>query len=392
MRTEDYAVVTTSDVRVGRLITYATALVVLTFIAWASWAKIDQVTRVSAKVIASSRNQVIQVPDAGLIETIPVKEGDMVKRGQVLMRFDKVKANAAYLEHRAKQVSLMAAVARLQGETYGTAPQFPAEVKEYPEILANQQALYHARRAALSEDVRLLEQNLKLVQDELNLATPLLSSGDVSKVDVLRLNRQAVEIKSKIAQRRNKFREDAQAELSRAQETLESITQMVAQQRKSLENTEVTAPMDGIVRNVRITTVGGVARAGDELMQIVPIDDELLLECKVKPKDSAFVRVGHPATIKLDAYDSSIYGALSGKVTYLSPDTMSEDVRQGVDEPYYRVHVQTDGKVQGGQGIEPLAIQPGMTATVEIVTGRNTVLRYLTKPITKTIGNALGER
>lgn len=379
-------------VKAGRLITYATALVVVAFVGWASWAKIDQITRVPGKVITISHNQVIQVPDAGLIEAIPVKEGDLVKRGQVLMRFDKVKANASYLEHRAKQVSLMAAVARLQAETFGSAPQFPPEAKEYPEILANQQALYHARQAALSEDVRLLEQSHTLVQDELNLATPLLASGDVSKVDILRLKRQAVEIKSKIALRRNRFKEDAQAELSRAQESLESIAQMVAQQRKSLENTEITAPMDGIVRNVRITTVGGVARAGDELMQIVPVDDELLLECRVKPKDSAFIRVGHPATIKLDAYDSSIYGTLSGEVTYLSPDTMSEDLRQGVDEPYYRVHVRTDGKVRGGHGKEPLVIQPGMTATVEIVTGNNTVLRYLTKPITKAIGNSMGER
>jgi type I secretion membrane fusion protein, HlyD family len=381
-----------TGLRAGRLITYATAVMLFSFIGWASWAEIDQVTRASGKVIASSRNQIVQVPDAGLVESILVKEGDMVKQGQVLMRFDTVKAKAAYLEHWTKEVALMAAVARLTAETLGTRPQFPPEVQEYPEIAANQLALYNARKAALNEDCRLLEQSYQLVQDELGLATPLVAKGDVSKVDILRLNRQAVEIRSKIALRRNKAKEDAQAELSRAQESLESESQTVAQLRKSLENTEITSPMDGIVRNVRVTTVGGVARSGDELLQIVPVDDEMLLECKVKPKDIAFIRPGQPATIKLDAYDYSIYGTLSGEVTFISADTMSEDVRPGVEEAYYRVHVKATGRVSAHDAKEPLTIQPGMTATVEIVTGKHSVLKYLTKPITKTLGNSMGER
>jgi len=381
-----------AGMRAGRLITYAASLMIASFVLWASWAELDQVTRVPGKVIASSRNQIIQVPDAGLIEAILVKEGDSVKRGQVLMRFDQVKAHAAYLEHRSKEVALMASVARLQAEMLGKAPEFPSEVKEYPEIEANQRALHNARQAGLKEDIRLLEQSHALVQDELNLATPLLASGDVSKVDILRLGRQAVEIKGKIALRRNKFKEDAQTELSRAQEMLESETQTVAQLRKSLENTEIVSPMDGIVRNVKITTLGGVARAGDELMQLVPIDDVLLLECRVKPRDIAFLRIGHPATIKLDAYDYSIYGTLSGEVAFISADTMTEENRTASDEPYYRVHVKTDGRVSGGKTKESVSIQPGMTATVEIITGKNTVLKYLTKPITKTIGNSMGER
>jgi adhesin transport system membrane fusion protein len=378
--------------RAGRLITYATAAMLAAFTLWASWAEIDQVTRVPGKAIPSSRNQVIQVPDAGLVESILVKEGDSVKKGQALMRFDQVKAQAAYLEHRAKEVALMAAVARLQAEMTGAKPEFPKEAKEYPEIESNQVALYNARQAGLREDIRLLEQNLALVEDELNLSRPLLASGDVSKVDILRLGRQAVEIKGKIALRRNKFREDAQGELARAQEQLESETQTVAQLHKSLENTEILAPADGIVRNVKITTLGGFARAGDELMQIVPVDDELLFECKVKPRDIAFIRIGHPATIKLDAYDYSIYGTLTGEVSFISADTMTEDIRSASDEPYYRVHVKTDGRIHNAKANKSVTIQPGMTATVEIITGKNTVLKFITKPLTKTIANSLGER
>lgn len=371
---------------------YVSTLVLVVFGVWATWAEIDQITRVPGKVIPSSRNQVIQVPDPGMVEAILVKEGDMVRKGQLLMRFDKVKANAAYLEHMSRFVSLQASVARLRAEIFGGAIQFPAELSEYPELRENAIALYNARRAALAEDVSLLEQNRQLVLEELSLSEPLLASGDVSKVDVLRLRRQAVDLASRIALRRNKYKEDAQADLAKAQENLEGVTQVVAQVKKSLESTEIVAPMDGIVRNIRITTLGGVARAGEEIMQIVPVDDELLFECKVKPRDVAFISENMPATIKLDAYDYTIYGTLSGKVTFISADTMIDEVRMANEEPYYRVHVKASGKIIKGHGKDPVEIQPGMTSTVEIKTGSNTVAKYLLKPVTKTISESLGER
>lgn len=368
------------------------AVTLALFLAWAAWAEIDQITRASGKVIPSSRNQVIQVMEQAMVDEITVREGDLVRRGQVLMRLDKVRAEAAWKENWAKIVALKAAVARLTAEVLDRRPEFPPEVAEYPEILTNQRLLLQKRQAVLREDLAALEETLGLVNAELELMQPLLATGDVSKVEILRLQRQRAELRGKIAMRKNKYLEDAQAELAKAQEGLEPLLQQLAQHSKLIENTEIVAPMDGIVRNIRITTRGGVARAGEEVMQIVPVDDEFLIEAKVRPADIAFVKTGLPATVKFDAWDYTIYGSFSGQVSYISADTLNEETRSANEEPAYRVQVKLQGKDLVGLGPEPVKIQPGMTATVEIRTGGNTVLNFLTKPVTKTLHESLGER
>lgn len=376
--------------RASRLLLWSSVATIAGFLIWANWAEIDTITRASGQVIASSRNQVIQAPDGGVLERMLVKEGDTVKRGQVLFRFDQARASAGHQESLAKAAALRAALTRLKAEVFGGEPKFTG-LSGFSELRENQMALFKRRQAAISEEVAALETSLALVKKELDMNLPLLKNGDVSRAEVLKLQRQVADIQGQITNRRNKYFQDAQAELAKAQEDLESVEQILAQRREQLDYTEVHAPMDGVVRNVRLTTQGGVAKPGDEILQIVPLDDDLIVEAKVRPADIAFIKPGLPATVKLDAYDYSIYGSLQGTVSYISADTLNEETRSG-EMLYYRVQIKTRDRNLSSRKNERIDIQPGMTATVEIKTGRQTVLRYLTKPITKTLDESLGER
>lgn len=376
----------------SRILILSSTFAIGGFIAWSAWANIDQITRAPAQVIASSRNQVIQAPDGGVVEQMLVKEGDRVTHGEPLVRFDKTKAEAAYLETQAKAASLKAAVARLNAEVFGGPLKFPPELDAYPEMRANHLTLYKKRQSAVHDEIESLQKLLQLVTNELDINLPLVKTGDVSKTDILKLQRQVAEIQGQITNRRNKYMQDCQTELSKAQEDLDGVLQVLAQRKDQLDHTVSTAPMDGIVRNVRITTRGGVARPGEEVMQIVPDDGDLLIEAKVSPTDVGFVKPGLPVSIKLDAYDYTIYGTLQGEVTFISADTVSDETRSANDKPYYRVQVKAEGKNFSGHAADKIEIQPGMTAMVEIKTGSNSVLKYLTKPITKTMSESLGER
>ncbi|MCK9201945.1 MAG: HlyD family type I secretion periplasmic adaptor subunit [Gallionella sp.] len=375
----------------GRLLIWASAVAIIGFLLWAAWAELDQITRASGQVIASSRNQVIQSPEGGVLAEMLVREGDAVKRGQLMARFDKTKAESGFMEGQSKAMALTATVSRLNAEVFGGKPKFPPELDDYPEFRANQLALFNKRQSAVNDEVSALTKSMKLIKEELEMTMPLLKTGDVSRSDVLKLQRQVVDIEAQITNRRNKYLQDSQTELNKAEEDLAGVTQVVKQRKEQLDYTEVRSPMDGVVRNIQLTTLGGVAKPGEEIMQIVPVDDDLIVEVKVKPADIAFVKPGLPATVKLDAYDYSIYGSLDGEVTYISADTLNEAVR-GNDQPYYRVQIKTSIRNLTSKKSERIDVQPGMTATVDIKTGRKSVLNYLTKPITKTISESMGER
>lgn len=379
------------EINSGRILIWSSVVVVIGSLAWAHWADIDQITRASGQAIASSRNQVIQAPEGGVLSELLVREGAQVRRGQLLFRFERNKAESGYLESAAKTAALKASVARLTAEVLGGEPRFPPELADFPQFRNNQQVLFTRRQSAVNEEISVMRQSLALVQSELALNLPLLQTGDVSRVDILKLQRQVSEIQGQMTNRRNKYLQESQTDLAKAQEELASASQVLAQRQEQLSYTEVRAPMDGVVRNVRITTLGGVARPGEEIMQIVPLEDDLIIEAKVRPADIAFVKPGLPATVKLDAYDYSIYGALEGQVAYISVDTLNEDNRNN-EQPYYRVQIKTRGKNLHGKNGEPIDIQPGMTASIEIKTGSNTVLRYLTKPIFKTLSESMDER
>lgn len=363
--------------------------------AWAYVAEIDQSTRASGQVIASSRSQTIQTPDGGILEKLMVKEGTTVEKGQLLAVLDQTRTEAAFRETEAKKIALEADLIRLKAEVLDREPVFGAEFNRYPDLVSAQLTLFRKRQQAIKGDISALEDTLKLVKEELNLNLPLLDRGDVSKVEVLKLKRQVADINFQIQTRKGTYFKDAQAELAKAEAELNAVKQTLAQRKDALEHTHLYAPVKGIVKNVKHTTIGASLKSADTLMEIVPLDDDLLIEVKIHPKDIAQLKPGLPATIKIDAYDYSIYGSLSGKLVYISPDTIEDDRRRKDDEPYYRAQVKADGRqFQNGKNAkqQEIDIQPGMTATVELITGSNTVMKYLTKPIIKTLDEAMTER
>ena len=358
---------------------------------WASLSKIDQIARAQGQVIASSRTQIIQSSDGGVIEEMLVKEGDAVKKGDVLVRLDKTKVEASYLETKSKWAALKAQHARLNAEISNAPPKFPPELKAYTQFRENQLLLLKKRKNAIEQDIQNLEQMALLSRKELKLSMPLLKSGDISMSEIIKLQKQVGDFESQIINKRNKYLQDIQAELSKVGEDLSSTEQLLTQRKDQLDHMELKAPGNGIVKNVRITTLGGVIKPSEEVMQIVPIEDNLVVEAKVKPSDVAFLKTGLTTNVKIDAYDYTVYGALKGKLIFISPDTISEDLKQG-ELAYYRIQVQTEGKKFTGRPDQSLEIQPGMTATVEIKIGENTVLNYLMKPVIKTLNESLKEK
>lgn len=358
---------------------------------WANSSQLDIVTRASGTVIPSSRVQSIQSLDGGVVDEIKVSEGDVVEKGQLLLRIEREKAQGIYRESLSKVASLEAAIARLRSEVLGLPLVFPESTKAFPDLVTSQKILYAKRLTALNEEVAVLQETLKLVQKELSLNEPMLETGEVSEVDVIRLRRQVNEIKGGITQRRNKYLSESQAELAKAQDELSSQTEQLAVRKTVLDQVDIYAPVKGVVKNIRITTRGGVVRPAEEIMQLVPIDEELLIEIKIRPTDVAFLRPGLPASVKLDAYDYSIYGTLNGELTYISPDTLREETARE-EVKYYRGIVRTKGSKLRNPRSEKIEIIPGMTASAEIKTGQRTVMQYLLKPITKSLKESMHER
>lgn len=370
---------------------WATFIIITAFFTWASMSEIQQVTRAQGSVIPSSRIQVIQSLDGGVLTEMPVQEGDNVNKGDLLARLDSTKPEAGYLEAEAKVVALRAARARLEAEINGGPLTFPREVNKYPQYKLNQRSLMIKRQNAINEDISTLQTMKSLATRELEMTQPLLKSGDVSMADVLRLQRQVADIQSQITNKKNKYLQDTQTEMGKVEEDLTSAEQSLRQRKDLLDKVDIYSPTNGIVKNVRVTTLGGVLKPGEEVMRIVPIEDDLLIEVRVKPADIAYVKPGLKVNVKIDAYDYTVYGSLTGEVIYISADTLTEELKQN-EQAYYRAQVKTNGRNFTGLSGGKIEILPGMTATAEIITGQHTVLRYLLKPIVKTMSESFGER
>jgi membrane fusion protein, adhesin transport system len=360
-------------------------------LAWAHWAEIDQITRAQGQVIARARTQSVQAAEGGALKKLLVKEGETVRKGQVLGILERGRMQAAVNDSQAKVAALRITLARLNAEVYGHALQFPAALQKFPDYIQNQRALFAQRQLALSEEVGALSKSLDLAKEELAMHQPLLAAGDVSKADVLRFQRQVSDIQSQITNKRNKYFQDAQAEMTKTQEELRTQDETLSDKTQLLGHTELIAPADGIVKNIKIHTEGGVLRPSEELLQILPTTGDLIVEAKLKPAEVAFIKLGLPATVKLDAYDYSIFGSLRGEVIYLSPDTLSEDTKQG-ELVFYRVQIKIVEREFKGSQAQNIDVRPGLTATVEIKTGKRSVLDYLIKPVTKTLTQGLHER
>jgi multidrug efflux pump subunit AcrA (membrane-fusion protein) len=367
-------------------------LVMSSFFAWSYFAEVAQIAHATGQVIATSRTQLIQSANEGVIEALLVREGEAVKKGQLLVRLERTQAAAALSDSKGKVAALEATLTRLHAEVLGRPLVFPASVKAFPAFIANQTELFQRRQRALNEEAGALTAMLASTNEELRLSEPLVATGDISKVEIIRLQKGVSELQGQITNRRNKYFQDAQAEMTKAEEDLATQQQVLAERTETIERTELRAPSDGIVRNIKLTSGGAKAKAGDVVMELLPTDSALIVEAKFKPADIAFIKPNLPAAVKLDAYDYSIYGVLPGKVIFVSPDALSEDTRAG-EHIYYRVQVELDPShlhhTKGGKSIQ---IQPGMTAQVDVRTGAQSVLTYLSKPMTKTVSEAFTER
>lgn len=366
-------------------------LSLLALVGWAYFAKVDQVTRAPAQLIVAARTQLVQAPDAGVVTKIHVREGDEVQAGQLLVTLQKERAEAALADSSAKVAALRITLSRLQAEVYRRPLRFESDLQSYPEYIKNQTDLYNRRRQAIEEDLESLGNMLRLAESELAINRQLEATGDVSQAEILRLQRSVADLRAQQASKRNKYFQDAQAEMTKAQEELNTQMELLRDRTQVLEQTELDAPMRGIVNNIKVNTIGGVVRAGDTLMELLPTGDNLLAEAKISTADIAFIAVGQEASVKLDAFDSSIFGAMHGVVEYISPDALMEETRNG-PMAHYRVRIRITGTEFKGEKANQIQLRPGMTAQVDIKAMERTVLSYLTKPIIKTLSESMGER
>ncbi len=380
------------DPKVGptRIIIWGALFGIVALVVWAYFAQIDQVTRATGTIIASARTQDIQAVEGGVLTEILVKEGDDVTKGQLIVKLEEERAQAAVANSDSKIAALKAKLARLEAEIFERPLVFPDDIKSYSDYVENQTQLYTRRRQAIDQDVSSLQKMRVLAQQELSMNEPLLEYGDVSQADVIKLRRQVAEIQAQITNKRNKYFEEAQSEMTKAQEDLNIELEELRSHSQLLEEKNLFAPTEGTVKNILVTTIGGVVKPGEIIMEILPTSSDLIVEAKVKPVDIAYVKEQQDASVKLDAYDYSIFGAMTGTVVYISPDTLMEQTPKG-EKPYYRVQIKITGAELEDRSDE-IVIKPGMTVSVDIKAQQRSVLSYLTKPITKTFSEGLGER
>ena len=364
-------------------------------ITWASISKIESVARARGNVIAAQRTQIIQASTDGVISNINVSEGQHVKKGDVLVKMEQEQAQAALQDLEGKVAALRTSQARLQAEVYGRPIKFPSTTYKYEAFVANQTELYNRRKKGLSEEINALTKTKNLVSRERELASRLLKTGDIGQADVLRLERQQVDLEGQITAKKNKFFQDAQAELTKVDEELSTQEQVLADREINFSRTRIISPVDGIVSKIEINTAGARVRPGDIIMNILPTSSKLIVEVKMSPSDIGNIRLNLPASVKLDAYDYTIYGTLPGKVSYISPDALVDKTSKG-DDFYYRVHISIDYAFLLEQNIKnpehKIDLQPGMTSTIEVFTGERTILEYMAKPLIKTFSESLGEK
>jgi len=399
-------------------------------VVWSAFATLDEVARGEGKVIPASEVQVIQSLEGGIVDAVLVKDGDEVQEGQVILRMRNVQAGSDFAATTQKYLGLLATTTRLQAEADGKPLAFPDEVqKGAPDMVTAEQDAYDANKknnqsqldietAQLNQKKQEIEELdakikdtadvMKLTQSERDMVAPMVERGSSSKKELLDLDRQlanehtdmnaltlslprtkaaAQEMHARINELTSGFRAQAQKELSEKTAELNAIKQTLAAYKDKSERNDIKSPVHGTVKDIRITTVGGVAKPGEAIMEIVPLEDKLVIESHIKPSDIAFIHAGQKAVVRLSSFDSSIYGTLDGVVTEVSPDSMTTEK----GESFYRVRIRTL-KTSLSKNGRTYPIIPGMQATIDIVTGEKTVLKYLLKPFAKAAQTALTER
>ncbi|MHC5224515.1 HlyD family efflux transporter periplasmic adaptor subunit [Ignatzschineria sp. LJL83] len=364
-------------------------LMIVVLIIWSYFANIVEVSNGTGKVVPTSREQVIQSLEGGIISELYVREGDIVERDQILAQLDLTKTEATVEESATRYRALLANISRLESEVNQTDLSFSDELKEYPHLIKAETKLYETRQKAVQESISGLEEALDLVEKELALTAELAKEGAASNVEVLKLQRQVSDLKLKITEKLSEYMVRSREELGKVRAEAASLESVVRGRADSLSRLTLKSPVRGIVKNVALTTMGGVLPPSGELMQIVPLEDQLLIEARISPRDIAYIHPGQEAKVKITAYDYSIFGGLEGVVTTISPDTIQDEVKPEVY--YYRVFIRTDTDTLIDKEGKSFPIVPGMIATVDIKTGEKTVFDYLMKPFGR-IKDSLRER
>jgi adhesin transport system membrane fusion protein len=408
----------------------ASVLFLITALLWAANANLDEVVRGLGKVIPSTKIQVIQNLEGGIVNEILVKEGEFVTKNQPLLRLDDTRFSSSYRETRLKYLALLAKAARLQAEAGDLPLQIPEEVwSERVDLARNEVALYESRRNELDSNLSILQEqqsqieheltemrskrdkiarSLDFVRQELAMSEPLEKEGAISEVEILRLKRSVNELRGeldasrlaiprlqseyeemneKITDLEISFRTRSRSDLNDTESELSGVAEVLKNQQDRVTRTLVRSPVNGEVKQIMVTTIGGVIQPGMDLLEIVPMEGTLLVEAHVKPADIAFLSSNQEAKVKFTAYDYAIYGGLPAKLEHISADTITDE--RG--DSYYLIRVRTD-KGYLGTTDRPLKIIPGMTAVVDILTGEKTVLDYLLKPVLRAREMALRER
>jgi adhesin transport system membrane fusion protein len=361
---------------------YLMALAIATAAAWACFTRVDEITRADARVVPDGREQVIASLEGGILRELQVREGMQVEAGQELAQIDPTRFESQQNEGQAKRLALKATIARLAAEATGGALKFPADVAALPAMVEAETASFAARRRSLQEAVGSTHRSVALLQRELDVAQRMSDQGLMSNVEVIRLRRQVNDLELQALERTNRFRQDAATELVRVQTEMAQIVEQISGRADVLRRTVLKSPVRGLVKNIRIATIGGVIAPGAPVMEIVPIGSRILIEARIKPSAIGFVRVGQHVEVKLSAYDYTTYGGLKGTIETISPDALGDTERASADATYYRALVRAEPSTMRSHG-KPLPVMPGMTGSVEVRTGERSVMSYLLRPMLK---------
>lgn len=360
------------------------------FLAWACFARLDEVAVGEGRVTPASREQIVQSLEGGILAELDVRAGAVVQAGQKLATLDPVQARSSMEEALERIAALQARAARLQAQIDDRAGvEFPAALAARTEITGRERALFQANQRAFRENLANQRVQLRLAEEELRLALPLLQSGATNEVEILRLRQRVAEFSTKLAATQSEYYVALKTDFAKTMADLDPLLKVREGRADQLRRTVLYAPARGIVKDVRVSTIGGVIAPGGVLMEIVPLDDQLLVEARISPRDIAFIHPGQEATVKISAFDSAIYGALPATVAQISPDTIEDQVDRRIF--YYRVQVLTQHAHLETKDGKRHPILPGMVATAEIRTGSRTVFEYLVKPLNRA-AEALRER
>jgi adhesin transport system membrane fusion protein len=372
----------------SRIIIISTVLFVLLGI-WAWFGTLDEVSTGTGKVVPSSREQVLQSLDGGILAELSVREGDKVQAGQIVARMDPTRSESNVGENSARYRASLASSVRLYAEVNDQALVFPDSLKAWPDLLASETRLYRSRRAQLADSEAEIKDAMVSVNKELAITQRLEKSGAASHVEVLRLQRQRSDLSLKLTDLRSQYYVQAREALSKANAEVDMLLAIIKGREDSVTRLTIRSPVRGIVKNIQVTTLNGVIPPNGDLMEIVPVDDRLLIEARLSPRDIAFIHPGQRALVKITAYDYAIYGGLEGEVETISPDTIQDKAKPEVF--YYRVFIRTHQDYLVNKVGHHFSIVPGMIATVDIKTGEKTIVDYLIKPFNRA-KEALRER